>query len=234
MLFRGNAEADIRRALVRKGYIKGIIGLPANLFYGTGIPACIIVVDKEDAHTRQGIFMIDASSGYMKDGPNRLRAQDIHKIVDVFTRQLDIPQYSRLVSFAEIEKNEFNLNLPRYIDSQEPEDMQDIAGHLCGGIPNCDIDALETYWCDSGLKSALFHPLRDHYSQLSILHSQFAYTSTSIPSSSPSPSAPDAHFAAWRQKSAARSRPASWLSPEGSHRRPRRGSVGALRRQTHR
>jgi type I restriction enzyme M protein len=174
VLFRGNAEADIRRALVRKGYIKGIIGLPTNLFYGTGIPACVIVVDKEDAHTRQGIFMIDASSGYMKDGPkNRLRAQDIHKIVDVFTRQLDIPQYARLVSFAEIEQNEFNLNLPRYIDSQEPEDIQDIAGHLCGGIPNCDIAALEKYWCVlPGLKSALFHPLRDYYAQLSILHSQ--------------------------------------------------------------
>ena len=88
VLFRGNAEADIRKNLVRKGYIKGIIGLPANLFYGTGIPACIIVIDKEDAHARKGIFMIDASSGFMKDGPkNRLRAQDIHNIVDVFTRQ---------------------------------------------------------------------------------------------------------------------------------------------------
>jgi type I restriction enzyme M protein len=119
VLFRGNAEADIRRALVRKGYIKGIIGLPSNLFYGTGIPACIIVVDKQDAHARKGIFMIDASSGFMKDGPkNRLRAQDIHKIVDVFNRRLEVPKYSRMVSFEEIEKNEFNLNLPRYIDSQ--------------------------------------------------------------------------------------------------------------------
>src|SRR5690349_19203096 len=183
VLFRGNAEADIRRALVRKGYIKGIIGLPANLFYGTGIPACIIVVDKEDAHTRQGIFMIDASGGYIKDGPkNRLRAQDIHKIVDVFIRQLDIPRYSRLVSFAEIEKNEFNLNLPRYIDSQEPEDMQDIAGHLYGGIPNCDIAALEKYWSVlPGLKSALFHPLRDSYSQLSMLHPQLKQTISAHP-----------------------------------------------------
>jgi len=86
VLFRGNVEADIRRALVRRGYIKGIIGLPANLFYGTSIPACIVAVDKEDAHARKGIFMIDASGGFMKDGPkNRLRAQDIHKIVDVFT-----------------------------------------------------------------------------------------------------------------------------------------------------
>ena len=205
VLFRGNAEADIRRALVRKGYIKGIIGLPANLFYGTGIPACIIVVDKEDAHTRQGIFMIDASSGYMKDGPkNRLRAQDIHKIVDVFTRQLEVPKYSRLVSFAEIEKNEFNLNLPRYIDSQEPEDMQDIAGHLCGGIPNCDIAALEKYWCVlPGLKSALFHPLRDHYSQLSILHSQLKQTIYAHPEFVAFTERMNALFAAWRQKSAA-------------------------------
>ena len=143
VLFRGNAEADIRRALVRKGYIKGIIGLPANLFYGTGIPACIIVVDKEDAHARKGIFMIDASAGFMKDGPkNRLRAMDIHKIVDVFNRRLELPKYSRMVGFDEIEKNEFNLNLPRYIDSQQPEDIQDIEGHLRGGIPIADVDAL--------------------------------------------------------------------------------------------
>jgi type I restriction enzyme M protein len=144
VLFRGGAEADIRRALVRKGYIKGIIGLPPNLFYGTGIPACIIVVDKEEAHARKGIFMIDASSGFMKDGPkNRLRAQDIHKIVDVFNKRLEVPKYSCMVSFEEIEKNEFNLNLPRYIDSQEAEDLQDIEGHLNGGIPARDVDALE-------------------------------------------------------------------------------------------
>ena len=143
MLFRGNAEADIRRNLVRKGYIKGIIGLPANLFYGTGIPACIVVLDKQDAQARKGIFMIDASAGFMKDGPkNRLRAQDIHKIVDAFTKQLEIPKYSRMVAIAEIEKNDFNLNLPRYIDSQEAEDLQDIDGHLRGGIPLRDVDAL--------------------------------------------------------------------------------------------
>jgi type I restriction enzyme M protein len=118
VLFRGNSEADIRRALVRRGYIKGIIGLPPNLFYGTGIPACIVAIDKEDAHDREGIFMIDASAGFMKDGPkNRLRSQDIHKIVDTFNRRLEIPKYSRLVTIKEIEKHEFNLNLPRYIDS---------------------------------------------------------------------------------------------------------------------
>ena len=141
VLFRGNAEADIRRNLVRKGYIRGIIGLPANLFYGTGIPACIVVIDKEDARSRKGIFMIDASSGFMKDGPkNRLRSMDIHKIVDVFNKSLDVPKYARMVSSAEIEQNEFNLNLPRYIDSQTSEDLQDIAGHLQGvSLPQMSI-----------------------------------------------------------------------------------------------
>jgi len=170
VLFRGNAEADIRRNLVRKGYIKGIIGLPANLFYGTGIPACIIVIDKAEAAGRKGIFMIDASSGFMKDGPkNRLRSQDIHKIVDVFTKGLEFPKYSRTVSLEEIEKNDFNLNLPRYIDSQEPEDLQDIEGHLRGGIPQADVDALSRYWdvCP-GLKSALFTPNRPGYLDLKV------------------------------------------------------------------
>lgn len=149
VLFRGNAEADIRREIVRRGYIKGIIGLPANLFYGTGIPACIIVLDKENAAARKGIFMIDASKAFIKDGnKNRLRAQDIHRIVDTFTRLAEIPRYSRMVSLAEIgdPKNDFNLNLPRYIDSTEPEDLQDIDGHLRGGIPDRDVDALERYW----------------------------------------------------------------------------------------
>ena len=149
VLFRGGAEAAIRREIVRRGYIKGIIGLPANLFYGTSIPACIVVLDKENAHARKGIFMIDASKGFIKDGnKNRLRAQDIHRIVDTFTRQIDVPRYSRMVPLAEISdpKNDFNLNLPRYIDSTEPEDLQDIDGHLRGGIPNRDVDALDRYW----------------------------------------------------------------------------------------
>ena len=149
VLFRGNAEADIRREIIRRGFIKGIIGLPANLFYGTGIPACIIVVDKENAAARKGIFMIDASKGFVKDGnKNRLRDQDIHKIVDAFTRLAEFPKFSRMVPLAEISdpKNDFNLNLPRYIDSTEPEDLQDIDAHLRGGIPIRDIDDLAKYW----------------------------------------------------------------------------------------
>jgi type I restriction enzyme M protein len=147
VLFRGGAEAGIRTRILKQGFIKGIIGLPANLFYGTGIPACLIVLDKEGAAGRKGVFMIDASKGFIKDGnKNRLRAQDIHKIVDVFTRQETQPRYSRMVPLAEIEENGFNLNLPRYIDSSEPEDLQDIAAHLMGGIPKADIDGLAAYW----------------------------------------------------------------------------------------
>ena len=149
VLFRGNREADIRRELIRRRYIKGIIGLPANLFYGTGIPACILVIDKENAHARSGIFMIDASKGFLKDGnKNRLRAQDIHKIVSVFNAQEEIPRYSRTVPLSEIadSSNAYNLNIPRYIDASEPEDFHDLDAHLNGGIPDTDIDALHDYW----------------------------------------------------------------------------------------
>jgi type I restriction enzyme M protein len=173
VLFRGNAEATIRQQLVRSGTLKGIIGLPANLFYGTGIPACIVVIHKENSPARKGVFMIDASKGFIKDGnKNRLRAQDIHKIVDAFTRQAEIPRYARMVSVAEISdpKNDFNLNLPRYIDSTEPEDVQDIDGHLRGGIPDRDIDALERYWqVIPGVRATLFKKAdRSGYSQLKV------------------------------------------------------------------
>jgi type I restriction enzyme M protein len=170
VLFRGNAEAEIRRNLIRRGYIQGIIGLPANLFYGTGIPACIIVIDKEHAANREGIFMVDASAGYIKDGnKNRLRDMDIHRIVDIFTKQLEIAKFSRMVPLAEIEKNDFNLNIPRYIDSQQVEDIQDIAGHLRGGMPIADVAALGKYWavCPQ-LKAALFQPDRSEYLKLAV------------------------------------------------------------------
>lgn len=172
VLFRGNAEATIRKAIIDKGYIKGIIGLPANLFYGTGIPACILVIDKEDADDRQGIFMIDASHDFIKDGnKNRLRERDIYKIVTIFNNQItDDPKYARFVPNDEIKvKNEYNLNIPRYIDSGTPEDIQDINAHLNGGIPACDVDGLDHYWLlFGGLKSKLFSVLREGYYQLNI------------------------------------------------------------------
>lgn len=162
VLFRGNKEADIRRKIIERGYIKGIIGLPANLFYGTGIPACIIVIDKENAHARTGIFMIDASKGFIKDGnKNRLRDQDIHRIVDAFSRQAEIDRFSRMVPISEIANpaNDFNLNIPRYIDSSEPEDLHDLEAHMRGGIPERDIDDLAKYWkVFPSLRAVLFGP----------------------------------------------------------------------------
>lgn len=179
VLFRGNAEGIIRKNIIRKGYIKGIIGLPANLFYGTGIPACIIVLDKEGAAGRTGLFMIDASKGYVKDGnKNRLRHQDLHKIVDVFNKQLELPKYSRMVSVAEIEANDYNLNIPRYIDSSEAEDLQDIAAHLQGGIPNADIEGLSAYWqVFPTLQTQLFvRGTRAGYSQMKVAAAEVKQT----------------------------------------------------------
>nr|WP_224746770.1 type I restriction-modification system subunit M [Pelovirga terrestris] len=170
VLFRGNAEAVIRKNLVRRGLIKGIISLPANLFYGTGIPACILVIDKEQAQGRDRIFMIDAGKGFMKDGnKNRLRSQDIHKIVDVFNKQLELPRYSRMIPLEEIAANDYNLNIPRYIDSGEAEDLHDLDAHLNGGIPNADIAALERYWrVLPSLRHTLFAPARDGYSNATV------------------------------------------------------------------
>lgn len=167
VLFRGNKEASIRERIIKQGYIKGVIGLPANLFYGTGIPACIIVIDKQHASSRKGIFMIDASKGFMKDGnKNRLRSRDLHKIVDVFNNQLELDCYSRMVSLQEISGNDYNLNIPRYIDASEPEDLHDLSAHLSGGIPNRDIEALQNYWdVFTNLRKLLFKPARKGYSE---------------------------------------------------------------------
>ena len=160
VLFRGNAEATIRKELVKRGYIKGIIGLPADLFYGTGIPACIIVLDNSYAASRKGIFMINASKGFIKDGnKNRLREQDIHKIVDVFNNVIEIEGFSRSVLLSEIAdpKNDYNLNLPRYFDSGDEADTHDLTAHLKGGIPKRDIDDLQRYWNEfTATREALF------------------------------------------------------------------------------
>lgn len=172
VLFRGNAEATIRKSIIDKGYIKGIIGLPANLFFGTGIPACIIIMDKSDADERKGIFMIDASHDFVKDGSkNRLRERDIYKIVTTFNQQITTdPKYARFVPNDEIKiKNEYNLNIPRYIDSSTPEDLQDIEAHLHGGIPAVDVESMGKYWAlFPGLKEKLFSVLREGYYKLNI------------------------------------------------------------------
>ncbi|WP_200890817.1 type I restriction-modification system subunit M [Pedobacter lusitanus] len=182
ILFRGNAEADIRKKIVQKGYIKSIIGLPPNLFYGTGIAASLIMIDKEDADKRESIFIIDASKGFMKDGnKNRLREQDIHKIVDTFINGIETPKYSRIIPISEIAdpKNDYNLNIPRYIDSQEAEDIQDIEAHLLGGIPKRDIEALDNYWkVYPKMKSHLYKAIdkRPNFYQLNIANEEIKST----------------------------------------------------------
>jgi type I restriction enzyme M protein len=207
VLFRGNVESEIRKSLVEKGYIKGIIGLPPNLFYGTGIPACVIVVDMENAASdKRGIFMVDASKGFIKDGnKNRLREQDIHKITDVFNKQIEVPKFSRFVSYAEISdpKNDFNLNIPRYIDSQETEDIQDIEAHLSGGIPNADIEALQPYWeVYPTLKAGLFTAAnRNGYSELNISKDSIKPTIFTHPEFVTFSKEMDNLFAGWKKKS---------------------------------
>lgn len=173
VLFRGNAEADIRKYIVQHHYIKGIIGLPGNLFFGTGIPACIIVIDKAHASESKGIFMINANEGFAKDGAkNRLREQDIKRIADVWEEGSNnpdyvSPHYARFVTYDEIERNEYNLNLPRYIEAEDKEIRQDIEAHLHGGLPAHDIEQMEEYWnACSTLKDALFKPQREGYYDL--------------------------------------------------------------------
>ncbi|MEX2381058.1 MAG: class I SAM-dependent DNA methyltransferase [Opitutales bacterium] len=204
VLFRGNAEAAIRKKLVRSGILKGIIGLPANLFYGTGIPACILVLDKENDAARRGIFMIDASKGFIKDGnKTRLRERDLHQIVDVFTHAEEHAGYSGLVPHDEIEKNDFNLNLPRYIDTQEAEDIQDIGGHLHGGIPTGDIDALADYWtvCPD-LRAALFKPNRPGYHNLLVPAAELKPAIHGHPQFAAFIAGLEKHFAKWAEKAA--------------------------------
>lgn len=201
VLFRGGAEGAIRKKLVQQGVILALVGLPANLFYGTGIPACIVVLDKAGSAGRRGIFMIDASKGYIKDGnKNRLRAQDMHRIVDTFHRQLEQPRYARMVPVAEIEANDFNLNLPRYIDTSEPEDLQDIEAHLKGGIPDRDLDALAAYWqVLPGVRAQLFESAgRPGYSRLLVEPSQVKATIFGHPEFTAFRQQVQARFEAWR------------------------------------
>jgi type I restriction enzyme M protein len=173
VLFRPNAESTIRKNLVLSGYIKGIIGLPPNLFYGTPIPASIIILDKENADNRKEIFMIDASKGFVKDGnKNRLRARDIHEIINIFINQLEIENYSRLVPHSEIsnKQNDYNLNISRFIESREENNIQDIEAHLKGGIPSKEINIFDDFWkLFPILRSSLFIPSeRKNYEKLGV------------------------------------------------------------------
>ncbi|NHA57650.1 type I restriction-modification system subunit M [Helicobacter pylori] len=161
VLFRGNAESAIRKNLLMKGYIKGVIGLAPNLFYGTSIPACVIVLDKENAHARKGVFMIDASKDFKKDGnKNRLRDQDVQKMIDTFNALKEIPYYSKMVSLEEISANDYNLNIPRYIASKQELEKDLFAlinSHKASYLPKNEIKAYDPYFrVFKELKNTLF------------------------------------------------------------------------------
>ena len=204
VLFRGNAEATIREEIIKKHWIKGIISLPANLFYGTGIAACVLVIDKEGAANRQGIFMIDASRGYVKDGnKNRLRERDIYRIITTFNEQITTdPKYARFVPNDEIEKkNGYNLNITRYIDSTDPEDIQDIYAHIHGGIPAVDIDGLSKYWeVFPSLKSELLTAISEKYYSLNVEHENIRQTIYKNAEFSEYGEKLDEAFTAWKSK----------------------------------
>lgn len=147
VLFRGGEEAKIRQNIINNHYISGIIGLPPNIFYGTGISACIIIIDKSIIKESKGIYMIDAKEGFRKDGAkNRLREQDIRRIIDVWRAKEEVPYFSRMVSYEEIASQEYNLNITRYITPRESDVPHDLYAHLHGGIPEADLAMLERLW----------------------------------------------------------------------------------------
>jgi type I restriction enzyme M protein len=200
VLFRGNSEETIRKNILKRGYIKAIIGLPANLFYGTGIPACIIVLDKSEAATRDGIFMINASDGFMKDGSkNRLREMDVRRIVDVYQQGIDMIGYARFVPMTEILEQDHNLNLPRYISINKSEDTQYIDAHLNGGIPQADIDALSDYWHEfTKLRKVLLSPKREGYLSFNVATNELSDTISSHADYKAFEAKAASHYQAWQ------------------------------------
>ncbi|GAA8820990.1 hypothetical protein VN1330_05320 [Helicobacter pylori] len=161
VLFRGNAEGAIRKNLLNKGYIKSVIGLAPNLFYGTSIPACVVVLDKENACARKGVFMIDASKDFKKDGnKNRLREQDVQKMIDTFNALKEIPYYSKMVSLEEISANDYNLNIARYIAAKQESEKDLFAlinSHKASYLPKNEIKAYAPYFkVFKELKNTLF------------------------------------------------------------------------------
>ncbi len=174
VLFRGDAEGGkesegrIRKNLIEKNHIEAIIGLPANIFFGTSIPTLIMVLRQE--RESDDVLIVDASKGFEKQGKNNvLRACDIRRIVDAVTTRSTIPGFSRLVSKQEIRDNGYNLNIPRYVDSSEPAETWDIYATMFGGIPQGELAALGGYWSAfPGLKDALFHPENEAVCKLQV------------------------------------------------------------------
>ena len=168
VLFRGGEEGEIRKKLIENNHIDAVIGLPANIFFGTGIPTIIMVLKQK--RDRTDILIVDASKGFEKVGKNnKLRASDIKKITDVVTQRLNVPKFSRVVSRDEIRTNDYNLNIPRYVDSSEKPESWDIYASMFGGIPASEISDLDPYWeAFPGLKNALFTWDNDSYARLKV------------------------------------------------------------------
>jgi type I restriction enzyme M protein len=161
VLFRGGEEKDARKQFINQGWLDAVIGLPPSLFYGTGIPACILVMNKEHAETRKDVLFINADREYREGkAQNFLRPEDMAKIVDVYRRRQDVPGYARVVPIAEIEAEEFNCNIRRYVDNAPPPEPQDVRAHIHGGVPVAEVDALQRFWLNyDGLREACFSPL---------------------------------------------------------------------------
>lgn len=168
VLFRGGEEGEIRKNLIEQNHIDAIIGLPANIFFGTGIPTIIMVLKQKRLNT--DVLIVDASKGFIKVGKNnKLRASDIKKIVDVVTKRESVHKFSKVVSRDEIRKNEYNLNIPRYVDSSETAESWDIYASMFGGLPLSEIDELKEYWIAfPELRTALFENTSSAYCSLKV------------------------------------------------------------------
>jgi len=166
VLFRGGEEGEIRKNLIEGNHIDTIIGLPANIFFGTGIPTVILVLKQKRGNT--DIQIIDASKGFVKVGKNNLlRSSDIKRITDTVVNRIDVSKYSRVVTREEVRENDYNLNIPRYVDSSEPNESWDIYASMFGGIPNSELETLDKYWIVfPGLKESIFRSTSDSYVEL--------------------------------------------------------------------
>lgn len=158
VLFRGGEEMAARKLFIERGYLEAVIGLPANLFYGTGIPACILVMNKQGAAERRHVLFLNADREY-RDGKaqNFLRPEDIDKIVHTYRSMQDVPGYARLVPKEEIAAEGYNCNIRRYVDNAPPPEPQDVRAHIHGGVPITEIEALSHFWTNyAGLRSRCF------------------------------------------------------------------------------
>jgi type I restriction enzyme M protein len=169
VLFRGGEEKEARKHFIQRGWLEAVIGLPAGLFYGTGIPACVLVFDKKDASTRKDVLFINADREYREGkAQNFLRPEDISKIVHVHRERQTAPAYARLVPHAEIESEEWNCNIRRYVDNAPPPEPHDVRAHLHGGVPLAEIDGLSRFWNNyPGLRESVFTRRDAAYSDFS-------------------------------------------------------------------